>query len=30
MKIPGSNAMSFDYGELFPELKAVGYVPEFA
>jgi acyl-coenzyme A thioesterase PaaI-like protein len=29
MKIPASNAMAFDYGEMFPELKAVGYVPEY-
>jgi acyl-coenzyme A thioesterase PaaI-like protein len=27
MKIPASNAMHFDYGALFPQLKAVGYQP---
>ena len=30
MKVPNRNAMAFDYGELFPELKMAGYVPEYA
>lgn len=29
MKIPASNAMVFDYAAMFPELKTVGYVPEY-
>jgi acyl-coenzyme A thioesterase PaaI-like protein len=29
MKIPSSGAVKFDYGDLFPELKKAGYVPEY-
>ena len=30
VKIPGTNAATFDYDALFPELKASGYVPPHA
>ncbi len=29
IKIPGTNAATFDYDAVFPQLRAVGYVPEY-